>query len=73
MKKKHKGATHKAILDFLKRQEEPVTINQVARAFGESRNAIVVKIATLTTSNPHIAEDDAGRVYLIKEGKDGEA
>jgi transcriptional regulator of NAD metabolism len=67
MKKRHKGATHKAILDFLKRQNEPVTINHVAKAFGESRNAILVKIATLSMSNPHIAEDDKGRVYLIEE------
>jgi transcriptional regulator of NAD metabolism len=67
MKKKPLGASHKDILDFLKRQEGPVTINRVAGAFGESRNAILVKIATLSIVNPQIAEDDDGRVYLIKE------
>jgi len=67
MKKKHRGATHAEIFEFLKRQSEPVTINHVARAFGESRNAMLVKIATLSINNPQIAEDDGGRVYLIKD------
>ena len=67
MKRKIGGVTHEAIIEFLERQKEPVTIGKIAGAFGASRNAIVVRIATLTFTNPRIAEDEQGRVYLKKD------
>jgi transcriptional regulator of NAD metabolism len=67
MKRKIGGVTHEAIIEFLERQRAPVTIGRIARAFGTSRNAVLVRIATLTFVNQRIAEDDQGRVYLKKE------
>jgi predicted ArsR family transcriptional regulator len=66
MKHKIGSITHRAILDFLAGQDEPVTIGKIAGAFGVSRNAVLVRMATLTFANPRIAEDEKGRVYLKK-------
>jgi DNA-binding IclR family transcriptional regulator len=65
--KKYRDLTHKEILDYLKRQKGPITINQAARVFGMNRSSILVMIDTMTFRNPKIAEDEKGRVYLIKD------
>jgi biotin operon repressor len=67
MKHKIKGIAHQQILDFLKTQTEPVAINRIARALGTTRNAVQVRIDTLTYYNPRITEDEQGRVYIKKE------
>lgn len=59
--------THDDVLDYLKQQKRPITVNRAARDFGISRISLLVRIDTLTFKNPSIAEDDRGRVYLIKE------
>ena len=65
---KKKCLTHTELLNYLRRQKRPVTVNHVARDFGLSRVSMLVRIDTLTFREPKIAEDDKGRVYLIKEG-----
>jgi predicted ArsR family transcriptional regulator len=66
MKHKIKGITHQQIIDFLKTQTRPVSINRIARELGTSRNAILVRLDTLTYYNPRITEDEHGRVYITK-------
>jgi hypothetical protein len=66
MKRKIGGVTHEAIIEFLEKQRAPVTIGRIARALGAGRNAVLVRIATLTFVNQRIAEDEHGRVYLKK-------
>ena len=61
--------THNEILKYLMRQNKPITVNRAAREFGLSRISMLVRIDTLTFQNPQIAEDDKGRVYLIKENE----
>jgi predicted ArsR family transcriptional regulator len=67
MKHKLKGIAHQRILEFLKTQSRPVSINRIARELGTTRNAILVRIDALTYYNPRITEDDWGRVYIKKE------
>jgi biotin operon repressor len=67
MKHKIRGITHQQILDLLKTQSEPVSINHIARELGVTRNAIQVRIDTLTYYNPRITEDEQGRVFMKKE------
>ncbi|MDR1175351.1 MAG: hypothetical protein LBK83_07780 [Treponema sp.] len=58
--------THKALMDFLAGQDGPVRMGKIAGVFGVSRNAVLVRMATLTFADPRIAEDEKGRVYLKK-------
>ncbi|MDR1587282.1 MAG: HTH domain-containing protein [Treponema sp.] len=67
MKRTIGGVAHEAIVEFLEKQGAPVPIGEIARAFGISRNAVLVRMATLTFAKRRIAEDDQGRVYLKKE------
>ncbi|MDR0877243.1 MAG: hypothetical protein LBN21_04260 [Treponema sp.] len=67
MKKEVSLPTHGQIIDFLKTQAAPVSVNKIARAFCVSRNAVLVRIATLTFVDPLLAEDERGRIYLRKE------
>jgi predicted ArsR family transcriptional regulator len=67
MKHKIKGITHQQIIDFLKTKTVPVTINQIAKELGVTRNAVQVRLDTLTYYNPRITEDERGRVYIMQE------
>jgi predicted ArsR family transcriptional regulator len=69
MKKNVPLPTHEQIIDFLKTKQEPVSVNKIAKAFSVSRNAALVRIATLTFENPLLAEDEHGRIYLKKDVK----
>lgn len=62
-----KGITHQQIVEFLKTQTRPVSINRIARELGTTRNAVQVRLDTLTYYNPRITEDERGRVYVMKE------
>jgi predicted ArsR family transcriptional regulator len=67
MKHKIKGVTHQRIIEFLKTQSGPVSINRIAMELGTTRNAVQVRLDTLTYYNPRITEDERGRVYIIQE------
>jgi biotin operon repressor len=67
MKHKAKGISHQRILEFLRARNGPVSINRIARELGVSRNAVLVRIDTLTYYNPRITEDEHGRVYIKRE------
>lgn len=66
MKHKIKGITHQQIIDFLKAQTKPVSVQRIARELGAARNSVQVRLDTLTYYNPRIAEDERGRVYIMQ-------
>jgi predicted ArsR family transcriptional regulator len=66
MKHNIKGISHQQIIDFLKTQAGPVSINKIARELGVTRNAVQVRLDTLTYYNPRITEDEQGRVYIMQ-------
>jgi DNA-binding IclR family transcriptional regulator len=66
MKRKVELISHFEVMDFLKRQARPMSVNRIARQLGVSRNTVQVRIDTLTYHNSRIAEDERGRVYVKK-------